>query len=358
LAIGSFHERSQAKSTNSPDTFTVPNDWPSFFSLGNQELPVPAPLQQVDGWDEWVRSYPGWLVYGINDTPLAAHAFEDAAPPHALADLSVEVAAGVSLHVLTRCTDITHLHLPAVSVSDGLDHLAHLSHLRSLRLRLDCGSQNLAALSPLQSLTALIMDVSRQEQPMDLKPLAALTQLEELGLRHFSKQQDYTTLAALANLRRLDLRHSVHLSDLAPMSALTNLTHLDISGAMELVDLYPLALLFNLEELNLLGSSMLEDLSPLGLLYNLRSLNLSHCERVSNLVPIARLPHLSALSLTDCWRIQPAVREAVEYQDFKLFRALLTARGRPTGNTPIPLATLKSELLAARESRIGNTKAR
>lgn len=329
LAAGGIRELAHAPRTNPPDTFTVPDDWPRFFILGNLEMPVPSPLQQADHWDEWVRSYPGWLVYGINDTPLAAHVFEDVAPPQALSGLSVEVGAGVSLHVLTRCTDITHLHLPSVSVSDGLEHLAHLLHLRNLRFRLDCGSQSIAVLSHLQSLTTLIVDVSRQLQSMDLQPLAALIQLEELGLRRMSMQQEYAPLAALANLRKLDLCHSSRLRDLTPLSSLISLTHLDISASSELFDLHPLEPLVNLQDLNLLVSPRLEQLAPLAHLQNLRSLNLSYCERVADLTPLGRLPHLRELSLADCWRVQPVVREAVEDQDFARFRALLQSANQP-----------------------------
>ncbi len=292
-------------------------------------MPVPSPLQQMDRWDEWVKSYPGWLVYGINDTPLAAHAFEDMMPPQALAGLSVEVGAGVSLHVLTHCTDITHLYLPSVKDSDDLQPLACLNHIQRLRIRLHCSGKSLEVLSQLQSLTSLTVDALQQQQPMDLQPLAALTQLEELGLRRFSKQQDYSQLAALTRLRWLDLCLSFNLSDLTPLSALIKLTHLDISGTNGIIDLHPLEPLVNLEELNLLGSSMLADLRPLAHLQNLRSLNLSYCERVADLTPLERLPHLRALYLADCWRVQPVVREAVEDRDFARFRALLQAANQP-----------------------------
>ncbi len=327
LAAGSIHERSRTGSSDPAGTYTVPDDWPRFFNFGGMDLPVPELLTRICDWEEWSRSYSGWLVYGINENPLAAHAFEEVAPPVPLESLSVVIDPDVSLNVLSSCPDITHLHLPNLGESPLLGNLSQLRHLKSLKLRLKGGQQDLGALACLQSLTKLEIDVSAQNQPMDLRPLAALTQLEELGLRHFSQQQDYTPLAGLTNLHTLDLRHSFRLSDLTPLSGLLNLTHLNLSGSMGIVDLRPLRLLAHLEELNLSACFILENIGPPAGLLNLESLSLAHCERIADFTPLTRLLNLRALQCENCWRMQPAVREAVEDRDFDRFRTLL-ARGR------------------------------
>jgi hypothetical protein len=320
LLGGSLILHADLKRSDAHNLYTVPDGYPEVLHLGDHTMPTPAALHQVNEWNEWVISDSGWLFYGINESTLAAYAFENLPSPRPLTNLSVRASPEVSMASLTTHLDITNLSLNKVTCLDGLDLL---SDLKSLNITLDPGLTSLNPLSRLRSLTSLKIEAANRADPWDLLPLASLKKLEILNLCSFSNQIDYTPIAALTKLHTLSLLYSFKCSDLSPLAALTNMIRLELTGSSGLTDLSPLEPMNQLQELNLTCCTSLQNLEPLGCLQNLQNLNLSFCEQVADLTPLARLPYLNQLFLTDCWRVKPAVREAAENSDFNLFRSLV-----------------------------------
>ena len=127
---------------------------------------------------------------------------------------------------------------------------------------------------------------------VDVSPLAALTNLEELGVIH-SEVADVGPLAALTGLKRLEL-YGNQIIDISSLAALTNLEWLALDDN-EIVDVSPLGALTNLEGLRLHDNEIV-DISPLGALTNLEWLGLVDNEIV-DVGPLAALTRLDWLSL-------------------------------------------------------------
>ena len=86
----------------------------------------------------------------------------------------------------------------------------------------------------------------------DLRPLAELTHLETLQIRHISAPKDFSPLLRLKKLTELRLEDS-YLSDLSPLAKMTNLKELNLSSN-KITDVSPLKGLTNLMVLNLRGN--------------------------------------------------------------------------------------------------------
>lgn len=184
--------------------------------------------------------------------------------------------------------------LRITSDEDTLDlkPLAWLSNLRQLRLDLTTGQ--VADLTPLAGLHNLEQLDLTAVQVEDLTPLAGLRKLQVLELMG-TRVVDLKPLAGLANLERLDLR-STQVVDLEPLAGLTNLRRLNLRST-RVVDLEPLAELHSLRRLDL-GGAPVVDLRALAGLHNLRQLNLEGT-RVVDLKPLTGLHNLSRLMLGD-----------------------------------------------------------
>lgn len=228
------------------------------------------------------------------------------------------------LQDLQYMVNLTYLDLESnVDVTD-ISAVAHMPYLENLRLR----GTSVKDLSPLEGLTEL-----RQLQfgdavwdtPVDLTPLATLTNLDYLSLPASMAPTDLSPLGELTNLTGLSFDGSngnngwisdltwlsklskitqlyIPVGDLASLKGLegvTSLTELNLYGSMNLTDLTPLQNLTKLQKLNLTangnsGDIVLEDLSVLSGLTNLTELDLrvvglENLSGVENLTKLTRL---------------------------------------------------------------------
>ena len=129
---------------------------------------------------------------------------------------------------------------------------------------------------------------------VDVSPLAALTNLEELWLSD-NQIVDVSPLAALTNLEEVDLSAN-QIVDVSPLAALTNMEELDLNDN-QVIDVGPLAALTNLYYLGL-ARNRIADVSPLSVMTNLYGLYLHH-NQIVDVSPLAALPNLTRLFLWD-----------------------------------------------------------
>ena len=128
---------------------------------------------------------------------------------------------------------------------------------------------------------------------VDVSPLAALTNLEDLSLA-INQVVDLSPLAGLTNLKILRL-HDNQIVDVGPLAGLTNLEKLELARN-KIVDVSPLATLTKLERLGLHNNKIV-DISPLVALTNLKSLVLNH-NQIADLSPLTELNYLEMLALS------------------------------------------------------------
>ncbi len=152
---------------------------------------------------------------------------------------------------------------------------------------------SLSPITCLRRLTGLTVNsTTTPNRVKDLVPLTAMSDLEELDLRH-SQVEDLTPLAGLSKLRYLNLADT-RVLDVEPLSALAELRNLNL-WATPLQDIAPLAKLTKLEELHL-GWTKVDDLAALESLTQLKSLWLWYT-KVVDLGPIDGLTNLESLFL-------------------------------------------------------------
>ena len=143
---------------------------------------------------------------------------------------------------------------------------------------------------------------AEQHSPLDLSPLAALTNLTRLNLNQ-NKISDLSPLAGLTNLEHLNLS-AVHIRwdesdtstlDLSPLAGLTELTELDLHYN-NILDISPLAGLTALERLSI-NKTHISDISPLVGLTKLVYLN-GQENRIADVSPLSGLTALREVNLS------------------------------------------------------------
>ena len=209
---------------------------------------------------------------------------------------------------LEHATQLSVLDISLTIIGRGgpldLTPLAQLTQLTTLTL----WNNNIIDITPLAQLTKLRTLNLRENQITDITPLTQLTQLTTLNL---SKNQvyDVTPLAQLTQLRTLDLSEN-EINDVTPLTQLTQLTKLDLSKN-QVNDVTPLAQLTRLTELDLednniiditplakltllndldISKNFITDVTPLAQLIRLETLNLSHMNSLKDIIPLAQLP--------------------------------------------------------------------
>ncbi len=156
---------------------------------------------------------------------------------------------------------------------------------------LDLGFNPLADLRPLAGLPAL-ESVNLDGAALDLGPLAVLTGLRRLSVRH-NLIDDLRALAALSALTELDVGDN-RIEDLGPLAALGRLAVLR-ADRNRIGDLWPLAGLTGLQVLEL-GANRVRDLQPLAGLERLESLQLAG-NGLAELHSLSGLKRLTSLGL-------------------------------------------------------------
>jgi len=131
-----------------------------------------------------------------------------------------------------------------------------------------------------------------ETQVSDVKPLAALTKLNELLLNH-TQVSNVAPLAGLTTLEVLWL-HNTQVDEVTPLAGLTNLNNLSLHNT-PVSDITPLAKLKNLRWLDL-SYTQFSDVTQLAGLTNLKSLRLYNTQ-VSDVTPLADITNLERLWL-------------------------------------------------------------
>ena len=193
--------------------------------------------------------------------------------------------------------------------SSGAPILQHeLESLRSFSVRYEAigdlaGIQFATNLRQLElvEIRGSLVPGAQEQSPLDLSPIAALTNLTRLDLRQ-NKIADLLPLAGLTDLKYLSLeavyiRHDesdTSTLDLSPLAGLTKLTNLDLSYN-NILDISPLASLTALERLNI-SKNHISDISPLVGLTRLVHLN-GQENRIADVSPLSKLAALQEVVL-------------------------------------------------------------
>ena len=183
---------------------------------------------------------------------------------------------------------------------DGVDLLkipkAELEKLTTLN---NSFARDITDLTGLEHATQLrVLDISltaiaiRDAVPLDITPLAQLTQLTSLNLSE-NRIRDIAPLAQLTQLRKLDLWNN-QIKDVTPLAQLIQLTSLSLGGN-QIRDIAPLAQLTQLTSLNL-RNNQIKDVTPLAQLIQLTSLSLGG-NQIRDIAPLAQLTQLTSLNL-------------------------------------------------------------
>lgn len=208
-----------------------------------------------------------------------------------------DISAGDAASLTSVGESSPELIAADIGIIESIEGLEHFTNLRTLVL--EDNSPYFGSLDPL-----------------DLSPLAQLTELEKLSL-NFSRVRDVAPLAGLERLHTLELVGN-ELTDPAPLAELTRLRNLNLLGnaitrlewitplkdlqrldlSMNNVsDLSGIEALMNLEELNL-SSNRIEDTGPLSDLRSLDDLDLT-ANLIVDAAPLAGLSTLEVLNLNE-----------------------------------------------------------
>ena len=177
-----------------------------------------------------------------------------------------------------------------VARNAGIRELAGLERASGLK-ELDLGFNPLEALRPLEGLRRLV-SLNLDGAAPDLQPLASLTNLRRLSVRHNGIDR-LGAVAGLTSLVELDLGEN-RIEDLSPLAGLTALRVLR-ADRNRIADLWPLAALAKLDSLDL-GSNRVRDLQPLAGMAQLVTLRLA-ANGLTELYALAGLEGLRALHL-------------------------------------------------------------
>ena len=299
---------------------------------------IPAELFQETEWKCWFQEGTiGYIVFGINDTPLAVSISGEVSPlPISLKDVACIVLSYVdtskisetlavvcpenltTLHIifcehptdfellpLMRFKNLTYLCIEECRLMDEPKPVTDLSPLIGFKQLKDLSltggiCQKLKAIEPLTQLADLrALTLFDCPEGLDLRPLTQIPRLDELALSGCISSSNLSIISSLIQLDCLSLNVDESFKDLTPLAQLKNLRNLMISGCSEVADIGPLAVLHKLEELHLLWSPLLTNLAPLAELRNLESLLLFKCT-ACDVTPLTRLTHLRKLVLSGC----------------------------------------------------------
>lgn len=200
------------------------------------------------------------------------------------------------LSPLTRLRTLEHLYVNQIS---DLAPLAHMTTLKSLDMSLYhvCTITSLAALSPLRSLTQLVVRQGSYGSLIeDISPLSNLIALKLLKLHYLRRVRDLSALSALSALERLCIAvPDAGGVDLSPLSCMASLTKLDLYG--EQMTLEALEALSSMKALHTLTlrCTLLEGLEPLAALEKLENLHIIGGWKLSTTTDLSQLAGLSSL---------------------------------------------------------------
>lgn len=207
---------------------------------------------------------------------------------------AVRQAVGVPEAELTP-DDLARVQTLELMYADATD-LQGIERLEQLDTLVSYGTQ-ITDLSHLaRSGARAVYFLQNQLHDVDLSPLAAMPELEALGLvGNGVSDADLAVVGDLERLAFLDLNGN-EITDIAPLAALERLEELELQSN-RISSIAPLAELSNLAVLRL-SENAISDVSPLAELSSLEVLSLMG-NPVADFAPVAGLDRLVSLSLTD-----------------------------------------------------------
>lgn len=220
------------------------------------EVDSEAVLYTNDLWD---------LTYFT--VPAEAKDLSDLSYLSFIEDLAIEAVPSGQLSYLSSMTNLTSLQIRSMAVSN--EELAVIGSLPKLD-RLTISGCSLSTASGLEKAVNLTyLDLS-ENTIRDLKPLEALTNLQEVHLQHNA----VTDLTSLSNhkLTKLDVSYNL-LTELTPIFKCTTLTSLS-AGNNTVASVAGVDSLAALETLDL-SFNKLEDISPVAACTAIKELNVS-----------------------------------------------------------------------------------
>ena len=230
---------------------------------------------------------------GSPDAVLSGELKLQASRMHAIADpnlrAAIEVALGKGFGEAVSLEELAGLKTLKARNS-GIRDLTGLEGAISLK-ELDLGFNPLVDLWPLVSLPSLV-SLNLDGAAADLSPLAAMTELDRLSLRH-NGIDDLQALTGLVSLTELDVGEN-RIEDLSPLAGLTALKVLR-ADSNHIRGLWPLAPLTSLQALDL-GANHVLDLRPLSGMLQLTTLRLGN-NGLTELYPLSGLKGLRELGL-------------------------------------------------------------
>ena len=221
--------------------------------------------------------------------------------------LFLDITAGklTSADALGGLTNLQELRMNCMMLEniEGFSSLTNLEKLSfSTNQKLDL--QPLSGLLKLQDLTVFIA-CGKPGGPVDLTPLAGLSELTNLYLLDMGLEKGYEdVLANLPNLRTLGFGTPDEKLDFLVRLENLEFLYLTLYGYSAPPDLHPISQMTNLKHLDLLSDSI-DDIGPIASLENLNSLILS-CSELTDLTPLAGLVNLEELYLQEMYDISDA----------------------------------------------------
>ncbi|MEV5751349.1 NACHT domain-containing protein [Actinoallomurus sp. NPDC052308] len=168
-----------------------------------------------------------------------------------------EVTDFSPLHAQISLRDLTLEECPALTDLDALPPLEGLRSLRLIGSSLESGLEDLVR----RAANLQFLHVNHSSWVTDLRPLAGLD-LEELGIWGCRGVTDFAPITAFRRLYFLDLEDT-GIDDLGPLAGLTELQTLWLRHCSDVTDLSPLGGLRKLRRLFLKGVAPGIDLAPL-----------------------------------------------------------------------------------------------
>lgn len=163
--------------------------------------------------------------------------------------------------------------------------------------------ENITDLSPLKSLTQIKLLFIDAKAPLDVTPLNAIFNLEDLTILSFSTTRNgkpvtvigFDKLTNLSQLKELSIKYS-GLSNLNFLSDMKNISRLSLSDN-KIVNIESISNLRKLEELRL-SLNNISDIKPVQDLTNLKELRFIGNHDISNIDPLSNLVNLTTLVLS------------------------------------------------------------
>ncbi len=166
----------------------------------------------------------------------------------------------------------------------------------NLRSCTKLGNLDLVAKFPLLS----DLDLSYQEQLIDVDPLHSIKHLQKLNLGYCRNLDHIDGISASADLRSINLEYCESLKNLDGLISSTELEEISLTSCTELNSLEGLRNAGQVKQIDLSECQSLKQLSGLEGMQALRVVDLNYCSSLRNIDEVTELPDLEEIHLLGC----------------------------------------------------------